>query len=183
MAMALLHRLGLIAISSGLMAISASTIPTVTAQESSCNFAASGSLRKTQKYGIFGNDEFETLVCGYLVTRQETVWDEPVNNAYFRIVKFSDAGFRQAIKAGIEQGNRVNTIRQGQYEFNLGCFKNNAVHGQQHNPKQAYMTSGVNAKLRQSSEQQPIVLKLSFGKHRGSECVCCNLAHAVRTGS
>lgn len=181
--MVLLHRLGLMAIGLGLMAISASTIPTVTAQESSCHFATSSALRKTQKYGIFGNDEFDTLVCGYLVTRQETVWDEPVNNAYFRIAKFGDEGFRQAIKAGIEQGNRVNTIRQGQYEFNLGCFKNHAIQGQQHNPKQPYITDGVNAKLRQSSSQQPIVLKLSFGKHLGSDCVCCNLAHAVRTGS
>jgi hypothetical protein len=181
--MVLLHRLGLIAIGLGLMAISASTIPTVTAQENSCNFASSSTLRKTQKYGIFGNDEFDTLVCGYLVTRQETVWDESVTNAYLRIVKFGDEGFRQAVKAGIERGNGVNKLHQGQYEFNLGCFKQNTIQGQQYNAKQPYITESVNAKLRRSSARQPIVVKLSFGKHPGSDCVCCNLAHAVRTGS
>ncbi|NJN49370.1 MAG: hypothetical protein HC805_05815 [Alkalinema sp. RL_2_19] len=89
------------------------------------------------------------------VTRQEKIWDETVNVAYLRITKFGQAGFEQAIDQGIKQGNQINTLRQGQYEFNLGCFDGNKITGQQYDEKIPYLTDAVQALLINSSAQQP----------------------------
>jgi hypothetical protein len=152
-----------------------------TSLSNACDFSKSIALRPTKRYGIFGDDEFDTAVCGYLVTRNEQVWGEFMNVAYFRILKFRETGFQQAIAAGIQQGNSVNALRQGKYELNLGCFENGRIKGQQHEPGKPYMTDAVEAKLLNSSASNPIKLILSFGKHQGSGCACCNLAHYVRT--
>jgi hypothetical protein len=146
-----------------------------------CNLTKFVPLRATNRYGIFGNDQFDTVVCGYLVTRTEKVWDETQTNAYFRIVQFGQDGFRQSLQAGINQGNSVNKLNQGQYELNLGCFKNNQIQGQQYDPQKPYITNDVQTRLAQSLANRPIALVLSFGNHPGSDCVCCNLAHTVRS--
>jgi hypothetical protein len=158
------------------MSVTFSTI----AEPAPCDLSKSIPLRSTTTYGIFGDDEFDTVACGYLVTREEMVWDEPVTVAYFRIIKFGDEGFQRAIQSGIDQGNSVNHFTDGRYEFNLGCFETNQIKGVQFNPQQPYLTPEVERALRQSSAQQPIALIFSFGRHLGSECICCNLAHTVR---
>ncbi len=153
---------------------------TSTALSDACNFSKQIDLRPTDRYGIFGDDEFDTVVCGYLVTRQQQIWDESIHVAYLRILKFGQAGFQQAIATGIKQGNSVNVLRQGQYEFNLGCFEDDRVSGQEHTPEKPYLTDAVQAKLIQSSETKPIKLILSFEKHQGRSCECCNLADSIR---
>jgi hypothetical protein len=166
-------------LATGIMLGLTSGLQPVPVQAQSCDFPRANGDRTT-KYGIFGDAEFQTAVCGHLVTRTETIWDQPTKMAYLRITKFRDEGFRQAIQAGIKQGNGVNALRDGQYEFNLGCFSNGKVYGEQFPNSPVYMTADVQAGLKQSSAQRPIVLMLGFGKHAGAHCDCCNLAHTVR---
>ncbi|MFM2432397.1 MAG: hypothetical protein RLZZ511_3611 [Cyanobacteriota bacterium] len=137
-------------------------------------------LRSAQRYGIFGDEEFDTIICGHLVTRQEKIWDESVNSAYFRISKFADMQFQAAIAQGIQSGNHVNALRQGQYELNLGCMSSTGIVGQEYNAKVPYLNDRTINALKRSQNQQPIAVVISFGKHPGSHCDCCNLAHAVR---
>lgn len=151
-----------------------------TALSNVCDFSKQVNLRPTDRYGIFGDDAFDTVVCGYLVTRMQQLWDEPIHVAYLRILKFGQAGFQQAIATGITQGNSVNVLRQGQYEFNLGCFENGRVKGQAHTPEKPYLTDAVQEQLVKSSETRPIKLILSFEKHPGRSCECCNLADSIR---
>jgi hypothetical protein len=176
--MRLLYTLGVGLILATLSYISGN-FPTI-AGAAPCDRSQSVPLRSTTTYGIFGNDVFDTVACGYLLTRQMMVWDEPITVAYFRIIQFGDEGFRRAIQAGIDQGNTVNQFTDGRYEFNLGCFENNQIKGVQFNPQQPYLTPEEQRALRQSSSEAPITLKFSFGRHLGSECICCNLAHTVR---
>jgi hypothetical protein len=145
------------------------------------NLTALRPLRTSQNYGIFGNDEFDTIVCGHLVTRTEKIWDTSVNVAYFRISQFAQPGFQQAIAQGIAAGNRVNAFRDGQYEFNLGCFAPNRITGQQYDPQTPYLNPATQTQLLNSTPQKPIAIVLTFGKHAGSDCTCCNLAHSIRS--
>lgn len=137
-------------------------------------------LRSAQRYGLFGDEEFDTIICGHLVTREEKIWDESVNSAYFRITQFADAKFQAAIAQGIQAGNGVNALRQGRYELNLGCVSSTGIVGHQYNSQIPYLNDGTMKALQRSQVNQPIAVVISFGKHPGSNCDCCNLAHAVR---
>jgi hypothetical protein len=119
-----------------------------TTPASSCNdLTPPWQLRSTQRYGIFGDDEFDTIVCGYLVTHTERLWDESVNVAYFRIIQFAQPGFQQAIAQGIAAGNRINAFREDQYEFSLGCFAANQITGQQYDPETPYLDPTTQTQL------------------------------------
>ncbi|WP_431630573.1 hypothetical protein [Alkalinema pantanalense] len=43
-----------------------------------------------------------------------------------------------------------------------------------------YINRETQQKLQASSRDRPLRVILSFGKHRGRDCECCNLAHKVR---
>lgn len=138
----------------------------------------------THPYLIFGDGEFETTVEGYLVIREEKVWDKTLTLAYLRVTQFQDAQFKEAIAQGIEQQNRVNQIRDQSYELGLGCYDKGKLKGIQHDPKLPYLTPETQQKLLDSrSSGQAISLRLIFGKHVGSDCECCNLMHAIRLSS
>jgi hypothetical protein len=145
-----------------------------------CNFTKLISLKKTENYHIFGGSEFDTLVCGYLFTRQEQIFDERVTVAYLRITTAPDRNFIRAIKRGINKGNSVNFVRNNAYYFNLGCLKKGEIEGTEYDRRYAYLTDRVEKYILQSTPQQPVKLILSFGKHIGSGCECCNLAHRIR---
>jgi hypothetical protein len=147
-----------------------------------CQFAPPPTpLRSTTQYGIFGNDEFDTLVCGYLVTRPEQRFDETVNLAYLRILQFQDEAFKQAIASGVENKNTINTKTDNYYELGLGCYRNGKIIGTEHDRTVPYLSQPTQQQLLQSSAQKPLRLILSFGKHTGSSCDCCNLPHRIRT--
>ncbi|MGI0493079.1 hypothetical protein ACN4EG_14950 [Alkalinema pantanalense CENA528] len=150
------------------------------APEPPCDLPALSTQRSTTEYGIFGNDEFNTAVCGYVVTRQEPRFDETVTAAYLRITQFGDLGFQRAIAKGIEAKNTINQYRDGQYELNLGCLKNNKIVGIEYDRLVPYINRETQQKLQASSHDRPIPVILSFGKHKGRDCECCNLAHKVR---
>lgn len=156
-----------------------STSNNIKFQSRTCDFSKPVSLRRTTRYGIFGNDEFDTIVCGYMVTRVEERFGNKANIAYFRIIKFADSGFRAAIEKGVTSNNRVNFVKKGVYDFSLGCFKEGVIEGTSYKGE-VYMSSEVQRKIISSSANKPVSIILSFGKHEGSDCVCCNLAHRIR---
>ena len=149
--------------------------------ESQCEFNKDVSLKETTTYGIFGEDTFDTVVCGYMETREEEVWDEKQTNAYFAIKKFYHDGFKQSIEKGIAEGNSINNKKSdGTYLFNLGCYQDSKVSGRDYETGVSYIDDTAQDALKNSSADKPVSIILSFGSHGGSGCSCCNLAHKVR---
>lgn len=154
--------------------------PNASPSVTTCDVTQPTTLKRTTHYGIFGDDQFDTLVCGYLVPRQEEVFGENVTVAYFRINKFYDEGFKAAIKKGVDNGNNVNSVKNGVYEFNLGCLSNKKIVGDNWKEGKTYIATADQATIIQSSVKQPVPVILSFNQHEGSDCTCCNLAEQVR---
>ncbi|NQV13712.1 MAG: hypothetical protein HQ530_05435 [Parcubacteria group bacterium] len=149
--------------------------------ESQCEFNKDVSLQETTTYGIFGEDTFDTVVCGYLETKEEEVWDEKQTNAYFAIKSFYHDGFKQSIEKGISEGNSINNKKSdGTYLFNLGCYQDSKVSGRDYETGVYYIDDAAQSALQNSSADKPVSIVLSFGLHGGSGCSCCNLAHKVR---
>lgn len=142
-----------------------------------CTFPQAVGLRNTQKYGIFGDDEFDTLVCGYLVKRNIEVFGEQQTNAYLRIVKFYDDGFKNSIEKGIREGNTVNLLKNGNYDFNLGCWQDEKIVIDENTN---YIDKATQDTLAKSTPTQPVSVILSFEKHSGSDYYCLSLAEQIR---
>lgn len=149
-------------------------------QSATCEVTQPTNLKKTNRYGIFGDDQFDTVVCGYLLTRQEEIFGQNVTVAYFRINKFYDKGFRTAIKKGVDSGNSVNSVRNGIYDFNLGCLDGGKIVGDMSQETKAYITPADQKRILKTSVNQPVPIVLSFNVHGGADCTCCNLAEQVR---
>jgi hypothetical protein len=145
-----------------------------------CNFTKPIPLKTTRRYGLLGDDEFDTLVCGHIVTKQEKNFGQTITVAYLRIIKADDRRFLLAIQREISKGNGVNFVRGNYYFFNLGCLEQGKITGTQYDPRYPYITEQVQASILKSTPQRPVKLILSFGKHAGSGCECCNLAYRIR---
>jgi hypothetical protein len=149
-------------------------------QAPTCDFTKPINLRTTSRYGIFGDDEFDTIVCGYLELKDEVVFDEKQTNAYFNIKKFYDDGFRKSLDQGISEGNTINQKVDSTYRFNLGCYENGKITGIEYDPNQEYINETAQKRILSSTSDNPTSIILSFGKHEGRGCQCCNLAHKIR---
>ncbi|MBU1178672.1 hypothetical protein KJ903_05695 [Patescibacteria group bacterium] len=148
---------------------------------SQCEFSKTVSLKEATTYDIFGTDIFDTVVCGYLETKEEEVWDVKQTNAYFAIKKFYHDGFKQSIEKGITEGNSVNNKKNdGTYLFNLGCYQDGKVSGRDYEEGVSYIDAAAQNALQDSSADKPVSIILSFGQHGGTGCSCCNLAHKIR---
>jgi len=150
--------------------------------EEGCGFGRlfpTDTMQRTGQYGIFGDDEFDTTVCGYLETREEIVLGAEQTNAYFIIVNFEDEGFIRSIAEGIRSGNEVNTRIDGHYALNLGCFEDRKIVGVEYEEK-PYFDPETHEKILNSSPDNLVSLVLSFGKHTGTDYHCANLAHTIR---
>jgi hypothetical protein len=145
-----------------------------------CKFNKPVRLKTTRTYDIFGGSEFDTLVCGYLFTQPEENFDTRITVAYLRIINAPDRRFLRSMKREIDRGNSVNFVRDKAYHFNLGCLKNGKIQGIKYDRRYPYLTDRVEQSILRSTPQQPVRLILSFGKHIGSGCECCNLAHRIR---
>ncbi len=139
-----------------------------------------GLEKSENEYDIFGGSEFDTEVTGYLETREEEVFGENVNTAYFAITDFEDINFRKSIEAGIKEGNSVNKKSGNLYLFNLGCLKNFRIVGMDYGDEVPYLDDRTEKTILNSSKSSPVSLKLRFGLHPGAGCTCCNLAHSIR---
>lgn len=144
-----------------------------------CTFPQAVVLRSTEKYGIFGDDEFDTFVCGYLVKRNIEVFGEQQTNAYLRIIAFYDNGLKNSIEKGIREGNTVNSVENGNYDFNLGCWQNGQIVIDE-NENANYIDKVTQDRLAKSTPTQPVSVILSFEKHKGSDYYCLSLAEQIR---
>jgi hypothetical protein len=145
-----------------------------------CDFSRPVPLQTSNRYDMLGDDSFETLVCGYLVTKQEDIFGERITTAYLRILRFQDPGFQRALAQQVAAGNSVNEIKNGVYDFNLGCFQNRQIVGMNHDPKRPYLMPAVQNQLLSSTATNPVAVILAFGKRTGGGCECCNTAHTIR---
>jgi hypothetical protein len=130
-------------------------------------------------YEIFGGAEFDTVVTGYLKVLEEEAFDQQITAAYFVVTNFEDNGVRNSIAEGIERGNSVNRKEGDFYLFNLGCFENNEIKGNNFE-KEPYLDKITQNAILKSSAKNQISLNLHFGYHNGTGCLCCNLAHNIR---
>lgn len=129
---------------------------------------------------IFGTEESQTYVCGYLISEEEDVFGEMQTNVYLEISEFFEESFKDAILAGIVRGNTVNKEVDGRLRLNLGCLVEGKIEGVQFQEDSPYIDENTTEKLLNSSPENPISLSLEFGIHEGFGCDCCNLAHKIR---
>lgn len=147
---------------------------------SSCNFSKKVNLRTTDTYGIFGDDEFDTLVCGYVIIQEEEVFGEKQENVYFVITNYKDEKFRESIVEGIKNGNTINKKIGNYYALNLGCKNGDKISGMQYRSDETYLDDATQSAILSSTTENPLSLIISFDKHEGAGCTCCNLASKIR---
>lgn len=144
-----------------------------------CDFSKEVSLRTSDTYDIFGGSEFDTVVCGYVKTQKEVVWDQEQENVYFVMTKYKDDKFRESIVEGIKSGNTVNKKIGDNYALNLGCKEGSRISGMQYTDE-TYLDDNTQNKILSSTQENPLSLIVSFDKHEGAGCSCCNLASKIR---
>jgi len=137
-----------------------------------CDFSQPVPLRETTQYGIFGNDNFDTIVCGYLKSK-EIPFPVEHYNAYLVISDFLHEGLIRSIDKEIRIGNSVNIKEGNDYWFNLGCLKDGEI------ISGADINTQTQQAILDSSPSKPVSLVLSFEKHPGYDCDCCNLANKI----
>lgn len=160
-----------------------STVSTVTTTVTQCDFSKPVKLRATTRYGIFGDDEFDTLACGYLKLINELGGESgnvPITSAFLVLVDYADEGFSRSVDAGIHIGNDINRKGEQHDEFSLGCYEEGRIVGTERADSNPYVDAITEQAIVNSSPGRPVSLILSFGIHGGSGCVCCSLAHRVR---
>ncbi len=162
------------------------------AQDAACAFSKDISLKKSEsgKLSMFGDDVFESAVCGYLVHYQEEVFGVMHDRAYVRVTSFADPAFQKSVQDAIAAGNSVNKSEpDGSLDFSLGCMENDDIKtdklvvvdakGRPVNVPEA-INPDVRRAILASSASQPVRLVLAFGIHEGADAVCASLAHTVR---
>jgi hypothetical protein len=139
-------------------------------------------LKTTTKYSMFGDDIFDTAVCGFLQPKKDIIFEREQNIAYLKVLDFADEKFKASVQQGVAEGNTVNQATSQDTFLNLGCLNDNKIVSEARgndNPE-LYVDPLTEQALLASSEAQPVAIVLSFGLHEGSGCNCCNLAHKVR---
>jgi hypothetical protein len=152
-------------------------------KETSINLGKCGIEKKiyllnSDNFDIFGGSTFDSVVCGYKIIKKEKIFDNYQDNVYFRIVEFSDNNLKKAMNQGAEEGNSINSVKNGDYDLNLGCLENGKIIGK--NYEDSYLDDKAEKEILNSSIEKPISIILSFGIHTGTGCKCCNLAHKIR---
>lgn len=145
----------------------------------SCDFTKEVALKAGTDYSMMGDEEFDTAVCGYFIKKdipaEEIMGTEAHTNAYFVITKFKDAKFQASMEKSLSEGNTVNEKSATKYQFNLGCYKNSTIT----DDTGAVFGSGAKTAILNSTVAKPVAIILSFTKHGGRGCNCCNLAEKV----
>lgn len=145
-----------------------------------CDFSKETSLRTTSNYDIFGESEFDTVVCGYVKIQKEIVWGEEQENVYFVITNYKDAKFKESIVEGVKNGNTINKKIGNHYALNLGCKSGDKISGMQYKSGETYLDDATQSSILSSTANSPLSLIISFDKHEGVGCTCCNLASKIR---
>lgn len=148
-----------------------------------CDFSKNVSLRPGKTFDMYGTETFDTVICGYVLLRDEMGGEAsnvPITVPYFVIIRFADRGFEESVSKSVSSGNGVNSKEGGSYLFNLGCCKEGHIEGIERADGNPYIDQQSESAILSSTPAKPVMIILSFGKHLGSGCVCCNLAHRVR---
>jgi len=123
-----------------------------------------------------GGENFSTLVCGYLYTKEGDIgFDVPDIRtlAYIAVTKFKDSGFEDNIKKGIDEGNTVNATVDGAYLLGCGCLEDGELTA---SPSPVdWIEAADQEKLIASTKTKPVIIKLTYEIHGGSGCSCCSL--------
>ncbi|MEX2012172.1 MAG: hypothetical protein WD970_00205 [Patescibacteria group bacterium] len=163
--------------SSMVVADNKSSSEEIVAETDPCDFStATTTVKQGVTFDTMGEENFSTLVCGYLISKEGDVgFDEPDIRtlAYIAVTKFKDAGFETKIKAGITEGNTVNATQDGAYLLGCGCLESGALTV---NPGPAdWIEPADQTKLLASTKDKPVIIKLTYEVHGGSGCSCCSL--------
>ena len=144
-----------------------------------CKFDTSvyDDLTKAETYNIFGEETYDTVACGYLVTETKDAFDtgEESEVAYFRTLDVS-FGFKGAIEDAIQEGNSVNRKVGKFVDFRLGCIEDDEfVTGESGTTSKS--DRATDRALLSSTQDKPINLVLSFEENTsGTKIVCDSLA-------
>jgi len=129
--------------------------------------------QKHISYDMFGTSEFSTIVEGYYQKKEDAIGgigndgEEIVySNPYFVITKFEDVEFEENMKQAIDRGNLHNRFEDNHYKFNLGFFKDKKIECDNYkNPGLSCLDEVVELKIKNSTLQNQIRIKLFFGEH------------------
>jgi hypothetical protein len=147
-----------------------------------CAFDASiyNELTAGRDYDMFGNEEFDTVVCGYLVTGKNTseATGKTVDVAYFRVLDIS-TGFKNAVDQAIIDGNTVNRKIGNNLDIRLGCIENNELVTNDAGDTDE-LDSATSQAILNSTEANPINLILSFEEESGQGILCDSLADTIQ---
>lgn len=135
---------------------------------------------ENKNYDMSGTAKFETIVNGYLKVEEEEIFDEKIDIPYLVITGFAEEGFQKSIESLITDGNSVNKRATGLFYFNLGCFEDGKIKGNNYPNEDLYLDTDTSNAILSSTVEEPVKLKLYFGYHEGRGCICCNLAHQIR---
>lgn len=150
-----------------------------TAPADPCDFSTvTASVIPGKTFDIFGGENFSTIVCGYIHTKEQNVgMDEEIikNVAYVAVKKFKDDAFKAKIEAGIAgEGNTVNAKLGSDYLLGCGCLEGGKIVANPE-PTGGLMSLADQAKFIASTAEKPVIMKLTYEVHGGSGCTCCTL--------
>ncbi len=119
-----------------------------------------------------GSDAFKTKVTGFMTTENPTASEASMMDethqpaAFFTVVDFQDAAFRDQLLAQIAAGNTLNQVDgKGHIQFRLGCFQDKRIVSES-------LTLPDQTALLSASALTPVTVELSFkkGTNGGWEC-------------
>lgn len=142
---------------------------------SPCDFSKDVTLKETTKYGIFGDDEFDTVVCGYLNISEENIFGDIYTVANLVITKFMDEDFKTSLTGGISEGNTVNKLINGNVAMGIGCIENGALVNHGNTTIQSSAATAIMA----STAEKPVALIFSFEEHGGFGAACAGLMEEI----
>lgn len=156
-----------------------------------CQIVEKAWLSQWMTYDIFGWEEFNTIVCGYLVNKSISCDDEDIwscmEKPYFAVSRFCDSGFEKALQNSINWWNSINKYENEIYYLNLGCYKENKIIGDNLtcNVNSAcgennYIDDKTMSAILSSNAWQNVCILLNFVRHPATSCDCCNLANQIK---
>jgi hypothetical protein len=146
-----------------------------------CDFTGADTtdFQAASAYDIFGGETFDTLVCGYFSQKTTEIEGEQKTLAYINIKEFADQGFKTSIQTGLSEGNTVNSSSGAtEYQLGCGCTDGSSVTVDEH--LNFTISAADEQKLIKSTNEKPLLLKISFEEHLGSGCNCCALMEGVK---
>ncbi len=97
-------------------------------------------------------------------------------------MEFIDEDFKRSIKEGLEMGNTVNKRKNSHYSFNLGCYEDGIIKGNNWEKNEfsvQYMKDDVMNAILNSTKDSTVSIILTYLIHQSRGCTCCNLMNEI----